>query len=478
MFNSISNTMDSKNTGYPPDTSIVARFLSIPVSVANVLSYLLSSQESSCQPEKISSYNISVREIDGFFLVSLASDQDTHPGETTTAEPSSTGDSAQLECCFSDDDPQRFYSFWFNENASRGKSTDYAPTSLNVKDTLCVAIAADSHADDQFFEETMPVNAPDSIIPPMSLHCFETNSMIYIPDESEQLDIYTVDIIKGSELANQLGTSGKVTVDKVFYHVGTGAIYAQVTINGIEQLLTLFYIKVETNIKLPVTQYQLDTYLSETKNEYAPHYEFFREELKKRFMVEEEQNLPVTPDDAASSDCSGVDAGKFLDAATLSTEVMGTRTSEIQKHKWRMKLLRKKIPEYMYPKTIAPVKYYCCNQGISGVTNKKGIDIIEAVKMRMYLQEKTLVSPGGPPLKHQDIDSALKHVAEQKSALAASQRHAAKLNIHFDKPPEVTLSRRQAETIKMLNERRVMAKKAGIDFGAQKDIATEFTAFL
>ncbi|WP_257265521.1 hypothetical protein [Endozoicomonas sp. ONNA2] len=439
MSNTISTVMNQKKTEYPQETSVVPGFLSTPVSVSNISSYFLSSQESSHLPEKISSYNISLLEMDGFIVVSFASDQVTHPGETTTvAEPASTGDSAQLECCFPVDDPQRFYSFWHNNNASRDKSTDYTPLSLNVKDTLCVSIGDDSEADDQFFEETMPVNAPDSIIPPKSLPCFDTNSMIYIPEESEQLDIHTVDIIKGSELANQLGTSGKVTVDKVFYQEGTGAIYARVTINGIEQLLTLFYIKVETNLELPVTQYQLDSYLSETKDEYAPHYEFFRKELKNRF----------------------------------STEVMGTKNNKIEEHKWRMKLLRKTIPKYMYPKTIAPVKYYCCNQGISGITNKKGIDVIEAVKMRMFHQEEKLVNPKGPRLKHQDKESALKHVAEQKSVLAASQRDAKKLKIHFDESPKVTLSQRQAETVKMLNEKRVMAKKARIDIGTHKDIVT------
>ncbi|MBO9480245.1 hypothetical protein [Salinisphaera sp. G21_0] len=454
MSNTVSNLMDSKYTGYLQDNCIFASFLSIPVTVAKALfpSLLLSSEESSLQPEKISSYNISVRSVDGYILVSLPSDKDTHPDKTTTMPPPSTGDSDELECRIpdNDDDPRRYFSFWFN--ASPGKSTDHASTSL-IKDSLCVAIADDSDADDQFFEKTMPVSGPDSIIPPISQHCFETDSMIYIHNDSEKLDIHTVDIIKGSELANQLGISGKINVDKVFYQPGTGAINAQVTINGLEQLLTLFYIKVETNIKLPVTQYQLDSYLSETKNEYAPHYKFFREELKKH----------------------------------LSPKVMGTdkikddkdnEDNKIEENKLRMKSLRITMPTYMHPKTIEQEKYFCCNQGISAVTNKEGTDVIEAVKRRMYQQEEKLVSLRGPRLEHPNIDSALEHVKQQKIALPASQRDAKNLKIHFDKPQKVTLSQRQLETVNMLNQRRLMHKKEGIDFGAPKDTPTEFPHYL
>ncbi|MGO0307420.1 hypothetical protein ACTL6P_12570 [Endozoicomonas acroporae] len=468
MSNTVSNSTGSKYTGYLQDNCIFASFLKSPVTVAKSLfpnltlsSQALSSQESSLQSEKISSYNISVRRVGDYLLVSLPSDKATHPDKTTTAPPPSTGDSDQLECRIPDDednDPRRYFSFWYNENATPGKSTDHSSASLNIKDSLCVAIADDSDADDQFFEETTPVNGPDSIIPPMSQHCFETDSMIYIANDSDQLDIHTVDIIKGSELANQLGISGKVTVDKVFYQAGTGAIIAQVTINGLEQLLTLFYINVETNIKLPVTQYQLDSYLTETKNEYAPHYKFFKEELKK----------------------------------CLSPKVMGTNKikddedgednkieeNKIKENKLRMESLRITMPTYMHPKTIEQEKYFCCNQGISAVTNKEGTDVIEAVKRRMYQQEEKLVSLRGPRLEHPDIDSAIEHVKQQKIAMAASQRDAKNLKIHFDKPQKVILSQRQLETVNMLNQRRLMHQKEGIVFGTRRDIATEFTTFL
>lgn len=255
MSNTASNLVGSKYTGYLQDNCILASLLKSPVTVAKALfpyltlpsqawsSQASSCQESSLQSKKISSYNISVRKVGDYLLVSLPSEKDTHPDKTTTANPPSTEDSDQLDWRIPDDDeddPRRYFSFWFNENASPGKSTDQASASLNVKDSLCVAITDDSDADDQFCEETTPVNGPDSIIAPMSLHCFETDSMIRIANDSDQLDIHTVDIIKDSELANQLGISGKVTVDKVFYQAGTGAIIAQVTINGLEQLLTLF----------------------------------------------------------------------------------------------------------------------------------------------------------------------------------------------------------------------------------------------
>ncbi|MGI2026513.1 hypothetical protein [Endozoicomonas acroporae] len=462
MSNTVSNLMGS-NTGYLQDNCIFSSLLKSPVTLAKALfpksTWL--SQESRLQSEKISSYNISVRRVGDYLLVSLPSDKATHPDKTTTAPPPSTGDSDQLECRIPDDednDPRRFFSFWYNENATPGKSTDHASTSLNVKDSLCVAIADDSDADDQFFEETTPVNGPDSIIPPMSQHCFETDSMIYIANDSDRLDIHTVDIIKGSELANQLGISGKVTVDKVFYQAGTGAIIAQVTINGLEQLLTLFYINVETNIKLPVTQYQLDSYLTETKNEYAPHYKFFKEELKKRLSPKVMGTNKIKDDEDG--------------------EENKIEKNKIKENKLRMESLRITMPTYMHPKTIEQEKYFCCNQGISSVTNKEGTDVIEAVKRRMYQQEEKLVSLRGPRLEHPDIDSALEHVKQQKIALPASQRDARNLKIHFDKPQKVTLSQRQLETVNMLNQRRLMHQKAGIVFGDRRDIATESTTFL
>lgn len=390
MFNITSNYTTSINTDHPPDTGIVTRFMDMTVTVSTVIrSYLQ------------------------FY-------------------------------------PERFFSIRLDNAATPCESSAPVPSPSKYNYPLYESTPAVGTTDDHFPEEMIPPDAPESLFPPASLQCFDTSSMVYIPGETEKLDIDTVEIIEGSELANQLGTSGKVRVDNVFYQAETGAIFARLMINEVEQLFTLFYINVETNIKLPVTQYQLDAYLSETKNEYAPHYEFFREALKEN----------------------------------SSTQVFGTEANPNTEHQWRRKLLRKvkrrekNLPHYVYPKSMTPVKHYCCNQGVSSVTNKNGIDITEAVKIRMYQQEEKLVSPGGPPLKHQDIESALKHVAKQKSALAASQRHADKLNIHFDKPAKVTLSRRQAETVKLLNDRKVAAKKAGIDLAAQKDIAIEFTTFL
>ncbi|USE33975.1 hypothetical protein [Endozoicomonas sp. SCSIO W0465] len=329
------------------------------------------------QPETISSGKIPGHVTDAFPYI-LISAEDRQHHEAISDKPSSTGDSCPLHSFFPDDDPERFFSIRF-----------------------------------------------------------ETSSMVYIPGETEKLDIDTVEIIEGSELANQLGTSGKVRVDKVFYQAGTGAITAQLMINQVEQLFTLFYINVETNIKLPVTQYQLDAYLSETKNDYAPHYEFFKEALKEN----------------------------------SSTQVLGTEANPNTEHQWRRKLLRKvkgrgkDLPHYMYPKSMTPVKQYFCNQGVSGVTNKKGIDITEAVKIRMYQQEEKLVAPI-PPVRYQNIESALRDIAKHKDALAANQRDASRLNIDFDKPPRITLPPRQAETVKMLSEKRLMAKKSGVDFAA------------
>lgn len=70
--------------------------------------------------------------------------------------------------------------------------------------------------------------------------------------------------------------------------------------------------------------------------------------------------------------------------------------NKIKENKLRMKSLRITIPTYMHPKTIEQEKYFCCNQGISSVTNKEGTDVIEAVKRRMYQQEEKLVSLRGP----------------------------------------------------------------------------------
>ncbi|WP_422445311.1 MULTISPECIES: hypothetical protein [unclassified Endozoicomonas] len=488
MSNTVSNLVGSKYTGYLQDNCNFASLLKSPVTVAKALfsnltlsSQAWSSQESSPQPEKISSYNISVRRVGDYLLVSLPSEKDTHPDKTTTANPPSTEDSDQLDWRIPDDDeddPRRYFSFWFNENASPGKSTDQASASLNVKDSLCVAIADDSDADDQFFEETTPVNGPDSIIPPMSRHCFETDSMIYIANDEDQLDIHTIDIIKGSELANQLGISGKVTVDKVFYQAGTGAIIAQVTINGLEQLLTLFYINVETNIKLPVTQYQLDSYLTETKNEYAPHYKFFKEELKKR-LSPKVMGTNKIKDDKGGKD-NKIEENKIKENKIEENKIEENKIEEnkIKENKLRMESLRITMPTYMHPKSIEQVKYFCCNQGISAVTDKEGTDVIEAVKRRMRQQEEKLVSLRGPRLEHPDIDSALEHVKQQKIAMEASQRDAKNLKIHFDKPEKVPLSQRQAETVNMLNQRRLKHKKEGIDFAPPKDTATEFPQYL
>lgn len=110
-----------------------------------------------------------------------------------------------------------------------------------------------------------------------------------------------------------------------------------------------------------------------------------------------------------------------------------------------MDILDERGPKYMRPKTRTSVKHYCCHQDVCSVTDKEGNEIIEAVKMRMYQQEEKLVSPG-PRVKHKNIKSALKHIAEHKGALAAGQRNASRLNIDFDKQPDVALSESQTET--------------------------------
>ncbi|WP_257296549.1 hypothetical protein [Endozoicomonas sp. YOMI1] len=99
----------------------------------------------------------------------------------------------------------------------------------------------------------------------------------------------------------------------------------------------------------------------------------------------------------------------------------------------------------MRPKTITPVKHYCCHQYVCSITNEEGNNIIEAVKMRMHQQEEKLLSPP-PRVEHLDIETALKHVPEQKNMMMARQRNASRLNIDFDRQSDAAWSERQSAT--------------------------------
>ena len=454
MFDIISNYIKSGNIDSQDKTvGIVATFSNMSAAVsADIRNYLFPSKESNRQypaslntksvlhltgeslPSSVPPADIKVRDVDGFCYIDTP--DSIPPNATSNRELLSTCNSTRFHRSFIDEDPRRFYSIQPDDYdqglVSLSEPDDSKHPSVEYDHAVSGNMLPNPIADDHFPEEDMmPSDAPMSI-PPESLRCFETPSMVYVPGEAERLNICAIEIIEGSELAHLLGVSGEVRVDKIFYEAGTGAIIAQVTIEKKTQSFTLFSIKSETNLEFALSQYQLDTYLAEVKNEYDPHYEFFREKLKK----------------------------------SNSRQVMGNKENN-----WRRDLLKKKLPTYMRPKAMTPTKQYLCNSGVCSVTNKDGIDISEAVKIRMYQQEEKLACPP-KPVRHSNIKSALKDIARQKSAWAAVQRDASRLNIQFDNKPRVVLSEKQAKTVKMLKDKRAMAKEEGSSFTAH-DVASD-----
>ena len=217
-------------------------------------------------------------------------------------------------------------------------------------------------------------DAPVSI-PPKSLHCFETASMFYIPGEFEILDINAVDIIAGSELAQQLGVSGKVPVDQVFYEAGSGAIIAQITLDGEAYSFTLFSIEIVNNIQFSAAE-QLEN---------------------KKFLQAHGQNIPMSH--------SAFSRGRDRHRRVIGQKKSAKPSGEITKH-------------------------YRCNSDIRSVTNKRGNNITEAIKIRMYQEEEKL-APNPERVRFNNIAAQLEAVAKRKKDWLATQRNAARLNIIF-----------------------------------------------
>ncbi len=456
MLGIISNYISSGNIRSQDQTDcIAAKFLKMTATApADLKNYLFSSKESNLHhsasldtksvlhltgkslPSTTPPANMTEHNVDGFCCVDIS--DSIQPDAATTRELLSACGSTRFHRSFIDEDPRRFYSIKPDDYdqglVSPSEPGDSKHPSVEYDHALSGNMLPNP-ADDHFPEEDMMSCHTPMSIPPESLRCFETPSMVYVPGEAEHLDIFAIEIIEGSELARLLGVSGEVRVDKVFYEAGTGAIIAQVLVKEKAQSFTLFSIKSETNLEFALSQYQLDTYLAEVKKEYDPHYEFFREKLK-------ESN---------------------------SRQVMGNRENN-----WRRDLLKKKLPTYMHPKAMTPTKQYLCNSGVCSVTNKDGIDICEAVKIRMYQQEEKLACPP-KPVTHSNIESTLKDIARQKSAWAAAQRDASRLNIQFDIKPEVSLTAKQAETVKMLKDKRALTKAAGANFTANDVVSDQTT---
>lgn len=410
-----------------PTDGIAANFLNLTIAaLANFKNYLFPSTESNLQ-HPVSLNTMSVHHLTDESLPSIAPPVDisdsVQPNVATNWESSSVCDSTRHPGSFIDEDPKRFFSIqphdYNQELVSPYEPVDNKHSSLDCNHALSGNLLSHPSTDDPFPEEDMMFYDAPMSIPPESLHCFETASMVYVPGESERLDICAVDIIQESELAHQLGVSGKVKVDKVFYEAGTGAIIAQVVHQERTQSFSLFFIESERNIKFTeLQQSQIDKFLRTHKLKFDSIYETFRKRLKKDGR-------------------QGIGSNNLLRV-----------------------FLNKKLPKTLHPEIMALTKQYLCNSDVCSVIDKNGNDISEVIKIRMHQQEEKLASPP-EPVRHNNIKSALKDIAQRKTAWAATQRDASRLNIQFDNKPGVLLTAKQAETVKMLKDKRAMAKKVG-----------------
>ena len=204
-------------------------------------------------------------------------------------------------------------------------------------------------ADDESYpDENSVISSAPRSIDPKSLHCFETDSMVYIPGEFEMLDIGTVEIKTGSRLAQQLGVSGKVAVDKVFYEAGSGAVIAQVVLREKAYSFTLFYIKAESELSFTEAQELANKrFLKGPKQNVEMIYEVFRNRLKKKY----------------------------------------SRNRNDKEYEHLLSVIDKKKPARP---SIRVTKQYHCNNDVRAVTSSKGHDIAEALKCRMYQEEERL----------------------------------------------------------------------------------------
>lgn len=244
--------------------------------------------------------------------------------------------------------------------------------------------------DDSFPCECDITRSAQVSVDPKSLHCFETASMIYIPGQFETLDVKEVNISQGSELAQKLGVSGKVPVDKVVYEPGTGAIIAQVILMEKAFSFTLFYIETESHISFTETQV-LDNkrFVPRPDQNVNLIHEIYRKRLKRRYS---------------------------------------RRMNRTEYHQLLSKFTKKK--KRAKP-SIEVIKWYRCHSDVSGVTNGRGHDITEAIKNRMYQEEERLAS-NPIAAEYDDINAQFKAVEERKKDWLATQRSATRLCIAFE----------------------------------------------
>lgn len=243
-------------------------------------------------------------------------------------------------------------------------------------------------ADESYPDENSVICSAPRSIDPKSLNCFETDSMVYIPGQFEMLDIGTVDIKKGSRLAQQLGVSGKVSVDKVFYEAGSGAVIAQVVLREKVYSFTLWYIKAESELSFTEAQ-ELENkrYLKGPKQNVEMIYEVFRKRLKKRY----------------------------------------SRKMSKKEYEHLLSVIDKKTPARP---SIRATKQYHCNNDVRAVTSSKGHDITEALKCRMYQEEERLASNPERPICENRAE-LLNLVWGRKKDWDATKRTASRLCVTF-----------------------------------------------
>lgn len=249
---------------------------------------------------------------------------------------------------FNSNEPGSYFPDLYLSEASGPKALPYMGSSVNEL----------LDADDESYpnEKSVISSAPRSI-DPKSLNCFETDSMVYIPGKFEMLDIGTVDIKTGSRLAQQLGVSGKVAVDKVFYEAGSGAVIAQVVLREKAYSFTLFYIKAESELSFTEAQELANKrFLKGPKQNVEMIYEIYRKQLKKRYS---------------------------------RLKKSYSRKMSEKEYERLLRVIDKKKPG---KPSIRVTKQYHCNNDVRAVTSSKGHDITEALKCRMYQEEERLAS--------------------------------------------------------------------------------------
>lgn len=280
---------------------------------------------------------------------------------------------------------------YFNSNQPGGSFPDLPPFEASGPKALpYMGSSANEllNTDESYPDENHLISSAPRSIDPKSLRCFETDSMVYIPSQFEMLDISAVDIKKGSRLAQQLGVSGKVAVDKVCYEAGSGAVIAQVVLREKVYSFTLLYIKAESELSFTEAQ-ELENkrYLKGPKQNVEMIYEVFRKRLKKRY----------------------------------------SRRMSKDGYEHLMSVIDKKMP---ISPSIRMTKQYHCNNDVRVVTNSKGHDITEAIECRMY-QEEGRLARNPEKLYCKEIGARLKMVRMRKKEWDTTKRTASRLCVTF-----------------------------------------------